>query len=80
METDLTVLSGGELSQWFAHTLALAEIFNTPLVLLDEITSNLDQELSTVDAIKDNFNGKQTIAVAHQVIKGCFDQVIEIGN
>jgi exonuclease SbcC len=83
MDTDLTALSGGELSRVvLAYTLALAEIFNTPLILLDEITSNLDQELSTIvfDAIRENFNGKQTIAVAHQVVKGCFDKVIEIGS
>jgi|SaaInlV_165m_DNA_1040744.scaffolds.fasta_scaffold00118_29 DNA repair protein SbcC/Rad50 len=81
METDLTPLSGGELSRVIlAFTLALAEMFNTPLLMLDECTSNLDQELSNIifETISENFSGKQTIVVAHQVVEGCFDKVIKL--
>jgi exonuclease SbcC len=82
MDTDLSPLSGGELSRVvLAYTLALAEMFNTPLLMLDECTSNLDQDLSGVvfDAIRENFNGKHTIVIAHQVIEGTFDKILKIG-
>jgi DNA repair exonuclease SbcCD ATPase subunit len=83
MEADMTMLSGGELSRVIlAYTLALAEMFNTPLLLLDECTSSLDQELSgtVFDAIRENFNGKITLLIAHQVVTGTFDKVIQLGK
>jgi exonuclease SbcC len=81
MEADLNMLSGGELSRVIlAYTLALGEMFNTPLLLLDECTSSLDQDLSSVvfNAIRENFNGKQVLVVAHQSIYGIFDKVVEL--
>ena len=48
MECDLGMLSGGELARVvLAYTLALSEIFNTPLMLLDECTASLDQDLTS---------------------------------
>jgi len=79
MECDLTMLSGGELSRVvLAYTLALAEIFNTPLLLLDECTASLDQDMTGIvfDGIRENFNGKLTLIIAHQVISGTFDKVV----
>lgn len=81
MEADLSMLSGGELSRVvLAYTLALAEMFNSPLLLLDECTSNLDEETTNVvfDCIKENFNGKMTLIIAHQVITGSFDKIINL--
>ena len=81
MDADLTMLSGGETSRVvLAFTLALGEMFNTPLLLLDECTSSLNQELTTVvfDSIKENFKGKKVIVVAHQVIEGVFDKIIKL--
>ena len=79
MECDLLMLSGGELSRVVvAYTLALAEIFNTPLLLLDECTASLDQEMTGIvfDGIREHFNGKLTLIIAHQVISGTFDKVV----
>lgn len=81
MDADLSMLSGGELSRVvLAFTLALSEMFNTPLIMLDECTSSLDEELSGVvfDYIKDNFNGKIALIIAHQVVTGSFDRVINL--
>lgn len=81
MEADISILSGGELSRLnLAFSLALGEMFNTPIMLLDECTSNLDQELTDIvmDGIRDNYNNKLVIIIAHQVVKGQFDRVIEI--
>lgn len=83
MEADMNMLSGGELSRVIlAYTLSLAEMFNTPLLLLDECTASLDQELTCVvfDSIRDNFNGKMTLIIAHQIIKGQFDKVVTLSN
>jgi len=81
MECDLQMLSGGEMSRIvLAYTLALAEMFNTPLLMLDECTASLDQETANhvFDSIKEHFNGKLTIIVAHQVVTGIFDRSIVI--
>jgi DNA repair exonuclease SbcCD ATPase subunit len=83
IEADLNMLSGGELSRVIlAYTMALAEMFNTPLLLLDECTSSLDQELTETvfNAIRDNFNGKMILLIAHQVVTGTFDKIIRLDN
>ena len=81
VDCDLNSLSGGELQRVIvAFNLALSEIFNLPFVLLDECTSNLDQELTNVivNGIKSNFEKKNVIIIAHQVVSGIFDKVIKI--
>jgi len=81
MECDMHMLSGGELSRVvLAYTLALAEMFNTPLLMLDECTASLDQDMTGVvfDAIRDNFSGKLVLIIAHQVISGTFDKVVKL--
>jgi DNA repair exonuclease SbcCD ATPase subunit len=81
MEADLSMLSGGELARVvLAYTLSLAEIFNSPLILLDECTASLDQDtVSTVmEGVKKNFGNKLVIVIAHQVISGDFDRQINL--
>jgi len=83
MEADLTTLSGGETSRLvLAFTLALSEMFNTPMLLLDESTASLNQELTSVvfDSIKENFKSKTVIVVAHQVVEGVFDKILKLNN
>ena len=79
MECDLNMLSGGELSRVvLAYTLALSEMFNTPLLLLDECTASLDQDLTSdvFEGIRENFGGKLVLIIAHQVVVGTFDKII----
>ncbi len=81
MEIELNMLSGGEISRIvLAFALALGEMFNTPMILLDECTASLDQELTgcVIEGIKDNFNGKLVLIIAHQTVKGQFDTVVDI--
>ena len=83
MECDTSMLSGGELSRVIlAYTLALGEMFNMPLMLLDECTASLDQDMTTVvfNSIRDNFSGKLILIIAHQVITGTFDKTIMLGE
>lgn len=82
MEADINMLSGGELSRVIlAFTLALAEIFNPPILLLDECTASLDQDTTSIvmDGIRKNFSEKLVIVVAHQVVSGDFDHQIKAG-
>lgn len=81
MEADVNMLSGGELSRVvLAFSLALGEMFNTPIMLLDECTANLDQELTAdiIEGIEENFTDKLVIIIAHQIIEGGFSKVIKI--
>ena len=81
MEATLDMLSQGENSRVvLAFFLALSEIFESPFILMDECTSNLDQELNTIvmDSIKENFEGKLAVVIAHQVVNGIFDNTINL--
>lgn len=81
MEAMLNMLSGGEVSRVvLAFSLALAEMFNTPLLLLDECTANLDQEATGVvfETISEHFSGRTVIAIAHQVVTGSFENRIHL--
>lgn len=80
-QCDITSLSGGELSRVIlAYTLSLAEMFNSPLILLDECTASLDEDLTgkVMEGIKDNFSNKLVIVIAHQVVEGNFDRKISL--
>lgn len=77
--TDLTTLSGGEKDRVnLAFTLALAEIFNIQLLMLDETLSSLDRE--TTENILEHIqkDSRCILVVAHQVSTGLFDHVFEI--
>jgi ABC-type transport system involved in cytochrome bd biosynthesis fused ATPase/permease subunit len=75
------MLSGGELSRVIlSFTLAFADLYGSPLILLDECTASLDQDLtsSVIAGLKDNFGEKLVVLIAHQVVQGTFDKVIEL--
>jgi DNA repair exonuclease SbcCD ATPase subunit len=79
-EADLATLSGGEFDRiLLAFALALGEISATPLMILDEAVSSLDQDLvcEIVDGVK-QFPGNLVVFVGHQVVTGVFDRVITL--
>ena len=79
-EFDYSSLSGGELQRVIlAFTLALSDKFSAPFIMLDEATSNLDQNLTNivVSGIK-KYHPRPVILVAHQVVTGVFESVVEI--
>ena len=81
MEADINMLSGGEMARVvLAYTLALSEIFNSPLIMLDECTASLDGDTTSIvmEGIKKNFSHKLVIVIAHQVIEGDFDRKISL--
>ena len=81
IDSDLDSLSGGERQRvLLAFTMALAEIYQSPFLLLDECTSNLDQELTetVINGIKNSYNGELVILIAHQVVTGKFDSILTL--
>ena len=80
-DTSFSNLSGGEQDRFvLAFTLALSELFNTKLILLDEIIASLDIESTTsiISNIRNNTHGKLVLFVAHQIVNGSFDKVIDL--
>lgn len=80
-ECNLEHLSGGERDRVsLAFTLALSEMFNNKILLLDECISSLDHETSShvINGLKDNYKNNLVIVVAHQVNEGLFDDIIRV--
>jgi DNA repair exonuclease SbcCD ATPase subunit len=81
MSCSLSRLSGGQRSRIIlAYTLALADMFNLPMIMIDECTSSLDQELNTIvmDSLKQHFENKLVLIISHQSVEGHFDNVINL--
>lgn len=82
MSCDINMLSGGEKSRVIlAFTMTFAEIFNTPIIMLDECTSSLDVELTgeIIEAIKETSKEKLILAVCHQITTHAhFDKIITL--
>ena len=77
----LDALSGGEQARVIiAFMLALCDIQQSPVVMLDEVTANLDADLTEIifDTVKSATSGKIVIAVAHQCVDGVFQTILKI--
>lgn len=75
-----TMLSGGEYARLnLCISMALAKRFNSKLLLLDEITSQLNQELSEkmLSLLKEAPPCK-VLLIAHGVVEGLFDEIIRL--
>lgn len=80
MKTDVSYLSGGEYARLnLALTLTFSKKFGGRILLLDEITSQINQELSEkmLSLIQDS--STKTLLVAHGLTEGGFDEVVNIG-
>jgi len=78
---DYKSLSTGEYARVkLAFDLTFKEILGETIIMLDECTANLDQDLSTriFDKIKASFPSKTILVVAHQVVRGTFDNVLTL--
>lgn len=78
---DYKSLSTGEYARVkLAFDLTFKEILGEQIVMLDECTANLDQDLSTkiFNKIKTTFPTKTILVVAHQVVMGTFDHVLKL--
>jgi ABC-type transport system involved in cytochrome bd biosynthesis fused ATPase/permease subunit len=78
---DVSNLSGGERDRVIlAFTMTIADMGMTPVLLLDECVSSLDQENANnvFECIKTQCKDKLVILVAHQIVTGMFDQIITL--
>ena len=81
MSCGVDSLSGGEVARIsLAYTLALAEMINSPILMLDECTSSLDADMSSIviESIKAHMSNKTIIVIAHQAEVGAYDHVISL--
>lgn len=83
MDIELSSLSGGERDRLeMAFVLALSDISHSPLIMLDESISSLDQDTSDRILRKMSYQLNQghklIICVAHQVTSGIFEHVLNI--
>jgi ABC-type Mn2+/Zn2+ transport system ATPase subunit len=75
------MLSGGELARVIlAFGIALNDMTNSPLLLLDETFASLDSDTITtaITGIKENIKNKSVLTIVHQPIEGLFDEVITL--
>lgn len=73
-------LSGGEMNRLVvASTLALCEIINSPLVMLDESINNLDMTTAgmVIQALN-NLSNKTVLLISHQAVGGVFTHQYEL--
>ena len=82
-ETNPSLLSGGEFCRLIlAYTLALNELTHSPLLLLDETTSSLDDDSTknVFDFIKtyNKNSNKLIITIDHKIVSGTFDKVVHV--
>lgn len=78
---DIEFLSGGQRDRVnLAFTIALSELVDNRILLLDECISSLDNETSdiVIETLREKYKGKLIFCVAHQVNTGIFEQVINI--
>lgn len=79
VDCGIETLSSGEYARVsLAYTLALNEMFNTPIIMLDECTSNLDHILTNtvIESIQSHFKGKTVFIIAHQAEIGMYENVL----
>ena len=80
-KVDYKSLSTGEYARVkLAFDLTFKEILGENIIMLDECTANLDQDLSTkiFNKIKSTFPSKTILVVAHQVVMGTFDHILQL--
>jgi ABC-type ATPase involved in cell division len=80
-KVDYKSLSMGEYARVkLAFDLTFKEILGENIIMLDECTANLDQDLSTkiFNKIKTTFPSKTILVVAHQVVMGTFDHILRL--
>jgi DNA repair exonuclease SbcCD ATPase subunit len=80
-KVDYKSLSTGEYARVkLAFDLTFKEILGEKIIMLDECTANLEQDLSTkiFKKIKDTFPSKTILIIAHQVITGHFDNILKL--
>ena len=80
---DLSELSGGEEQRCnLAFTLAIHEMTNSKILMLDECLNFLSSDINTdvINILKRIMQNKLLIIVSHEAIQGLFDKIIYFDN
>lgn len=80
-EVELSCLSGGEYDRVvLSFALTFADLIQSPLLLLDECVSSLDQDTADIvyNGMKQHCQNKLVILVAHQIVTGMFDSILRL--
>lgn len=78
---DIDEISGGEYDRIvLAYQLALNTLYSSPILLLDEAFTAVEEELFllAMDALKVIAQNKLIVVVSHGAIQGLFDEVIDV--
>ncbi len=81
MNIDLKMLSGGEYDRVvLAFMMSVMDMDQSPILLLDECISSLDQETADTVCtyIQSHSKNRCVILIAHQIVSGMFDSVIHL--
>lgn len=80
-QVELSCLSGGEYDRVvLSFALTFADLIQSPLLLLDECVSSLDQDTADIvyNGMKQHCSNKLVILVAHQIVTGMFDSILRL--
>jgi exonuclease SbcC len=78
---EFTNLSGGERDRLnLAFTLALSEVFQSPILIIDECISSLDYKncKNVLQTLRDQYKGNLVLCVHHQADEELFDGVVQV--
>jgi DNA repair exonuclease SbcCD ATPase subunit len=81
VDCDISCLSGGERDRInLAFTLALSEIVDSRILMIDEAISSLDIESSNrvVETLRERYKGRLVLLISHQIGTGGFDHVLNL--
>ncbi len=81
LDLGMSMLSGGEYDRVvLAYALAIAELSDPPLLLLDECISSLDAETAEIvcEHLRETSKSRCTILIAHQIQTGMFERVVRV--
>jgi DNA repair exonuclease SbcCD ATPase subunit len=81
MNMDIKMLSGGEYDRVvLAFMMSIMDMNQSPIVLLDECISSLDQDTAdnVSTYIQTQSKDRCVVLIAHQIITGMFDHVIKL--
>jgi DNA repair exonuclease SbcCD ATPase subunit len=82
-EMDISSLSGGEYDRIvLAFMLSTASMTGCKMILLDEVIGSLDSENAqiVVEYIQRNTDNTLVLLIAHQLVSGGFDSIVDLSN
>lgn len=80
---NINQLSGGERQRVnLAFLIAMTEMVNSPIIMLDECINSLDNEMhiNIINYIRKFSDNRLIVIVSHEAVEGSFDEVINLSS